>query len=453
MMDINLTDSFIQDLICFSQREFSVEVNNEVDKCLVDYFGVTLAGIVEGAGRFEKIFELYGKPEGNCAVVGTSIKTIPSLAALINGIHGHTVELDDGERYAMMHPGVVVIPALLSAYTAFDLDYSSFRKGVICGYEACIRISAALQPGLKDKGFHATGVVGSMGATLGILLALGSTEEVLKSGLASAATSASGILRVIKDVSKLKPFNAGKAASNGIESAFVALSGFIGPNEVLGGDLGFMNMFSNESKLGFLKIKSDDEPKILGIYRKPYAACRHAHPAIEAALIIREKRNVSFSDIKEVLVSTYFWAVGSHDHIFIEGINSAKMSTPYAVAAAFFYGSANLSEFTLEKINNDEVLNLTAKVKIIEDPLKTGLVPKERGATVRVITYSGEEFDYTINLPKGEPECPLSLEEIEIKYHQLASYAGYSDNDIKKSLKLLYSHNIKNLLNHISLAK
>ncbi len=58
---------------------------------------------------------------------------------------------------------------------------------------------------------------------------------------------------------------------------------------------------------------------IEGIYLKPYAACRHCHPAIEAAICLRENHNLDYESVAAVRVITYDLAVFGHDHSDVRG--------------------------------------------------------------------------------------------------------------------------------------
>lgn len=98
---------------------------------------------------------------------------------------------------------------------------------------------------------------------------------------------------------------------------------------------------------------------IMKSYTKPYASCRYTHPAVEAAIHLRDK--VKVSDVEEINVRTYDLAVSGHDHTDIPGSYSAKMSIPYATAAGLIYGKAGLQEFTEDAVVGIEIINLTKK--------------------------------------------------------------------------------------------
>ena len=409
-MTDNLTDRFIDYLLKLYRSGFPDSAILKAKYCLLDYLGVTMAGAAE----------LRSKTKAFSDNPHTDI----FKEALLNGIHAHQLELDDGHRYGMIHPGATVISALLPWVRQEGLTGKDLLAGIIMGYEAAIRLASALQPNMKDKGYHATGTCGTIGAAMGAAFASGYSTDQLKSTLAAACTSASGILEIIRDGSELKPYNAGQAAANGLLAATIGKTGLQGPNDMLGGTHGFIKVMGGNLKNDFLQ--EADSLAIERIYVKPYAACRHCHPPIEAVQKIISANKISVAEIQSVEVQTYLWAVHLHDHTEIEGVTSAKMSTPFSVAITFVTGKAGIEEFTTASIQDPEVIALTKKVKVYKDEEMTKLVPHKRGALVTAVMRDGQKFSERVDLPKGEPENPLSHEEIKKKFFSLALYGGKS---------------------------
>ncbi|NLN26068.1 MAG: MmgE/PrpD family protein [Bacteroidetes bacterium] len=435
-MSKNLTDEFTEGLYKLSKQDFSGTVIREAKNCLLDYIGVTIVGAKIIKEKSLKSIEVLGDV-GDCSIVGLETRSSIQTAMLFNGIHAHIVELDDGHRVAMMHPGAPVISALLPLAQQKNISGIDFLRGIILGYEASIRLASVLQPSMKDKGFHGTGIAGTIGAAVGIATALKFSKEQMKDAISAAVTSASGILKVIKDISELKPYNVGNAARNGYIAAMLGLTDFKGPKDVFGGKLGFLMMMSENYNKEFLQFKENEKLSILSIYRKPYAACRHCHSPIEAALNIKKTHQLDINRIKSVNIETYYWAVGGHDHVDVIGINSAKMSTPYSVAVALVKSKAGLSEFTTEIINNTEVINLAKKVKVKSSEELTLLVPHKRAAILNIETNDGLIYTERVDYPKGEPENPITDEELKEKFFSLMQYSEKSHHESQKLMQIV----------------
>ena len=164
---------------------------------------------------------------------------------------------------------------------------------------------------------------------------------------------------------------------------------------------------------------SNDRYEIERIYRKPYAACRHCHPAIEAALKIKHNHGLMANDIASVLVETYKLAVGGHDHKSIQGVASAKLSTPFSVALALVKDQAGIDDFNLANIHDNTILDLCQRVDVIVNDELTSWSPQKRAAIVSITTDEGNTYSWEVDYPKGEPENPMTRSEVEEKYKSL----------------------------------
>ena len=338
----------------------------------------------------------------------------------------------------MMHPGAPVITALLAVAGSQKLTGERFLKGIVVGYEAAIRLASAIQPGHKLKGYHATGTCGTIGAAVAIAVALGYSAEQMKAVVSAAATDATGVLEVIDDGSRLKPYNIGRAAVAAINAAFIGGAGLNGPDDILGGKRGFFKVMAQDVKQEYVVEGFGDKYAIEMIYRKPYAACRHCHAAIEAAMNAAKGQNISLDEIESVQIETYGLAVGGHEHTEVRGTSSAKMSTPYSVAAGLVCGKADFQQFEDMYLNNGDILSIAKKVMVVESPELSALVPAKRAAIATIRTKS-QVFTNRVDYPKGEPENPITRSELENKYLSLAQAAGKTEGYANQVLEAIWN--------------
>ncbi len=429
-MKQNITDIFVDNLIQFSKQEFSSEAILHAKKCVLDYIGVTLAGAKEYKYEEDLLLDTWMGEKGVSTIIGRSEKISSSVAALINGISSHAVELDDGQRFGNIHPGAPVISALLSVGEINNLSLKDLWIGVLTGYECILRLACSIQPSHKLKGFHATGPCGTIGAAMGLAAMLQFNRNQFKSTLSTACTSASGILEMIEGDTQLMPYNAGHAAMSGVVSAAIGKAGFKCPEDALGGNRGFLKCFSSDANLDLL-VDFSGEPYYPTNYFKLYAACGHCHSGIDAALKMRNQELFSIEDVESIVVETYKLAIQGHDHNVIDGVNSAKMSIPYSVAVALLKGTAGLAEYNENAIKDEKLINLTSKVTVKENEAITKQAPAKRISVVTVNTRHGC-FSEKVVFPKGQPENPLSMDEIIRKYRECASFSGLSDSQIQR---------------------
>lgn len=438
-MSINITDQFIDDLYDLSHQDFSVSVLRQFKRCLLDYLGATIAGAFLLKDKNEKILANLGGGNGTATVIGFNRKTNIQNAVFLNGLSSHAAELDDGVRFGMIHPGAPIFSALLPVAEKENLSSSDLFRGAVVGYETAVRLSRAIQPSHYKCGYHPTATCGAIGAAMGIAAMLRFTKSQMKATLSAATISASGTLKVLEGSSELKPFNVGQAASTGLMAAIMARSGFNGPHDSLSGSAGFFNMMSQEFDLVQLETGESKTLGIQQVYVKPYAACRHAHPAIEATLKIRLNHRLLTENISKIIISTYDSVIGRHDHKKIFGISSAKMSIPFSVAVALKTGRAGIEEFNDENINDLEICSLIEKIEIYSDKVLSKLVPGKRVAIVEISTSKGLCFNERVDHAWGEPENPLTDNEIIEKFSSLATYAHKSQTEGHKIIQIVWN--------------
>ncbi len=399
----NLTNAYIAYLLKKADR-ITKQQRQRASACLLDYLAVTEAGAKKNKARWQSA--LPNLPKGNAPLLGYDRTTDGKTAALINGFNAHSLELDDGQRFAMIHLGASVISTLLSVRADFKLSKERLALGIIMGYEAACRVAVAMQPSHKQRGFHTAGTCGTVGAAIGAAFALEHDDDQLKRVLTLALGSAAGMLELQEQQSELKPYTVGRAAMDGLTAAMMGKTDFLCPDDMLGGERGFYKLYAD----------AWDPDKLLGeqpyfeidrIYVKPYVSCRHSHSAVEAALALHEK--VRGKEIEGVLVETYRLGVKGHDHTQISGVASAKLSTPYAVAAALLRGRADLSVF--EPLD-EEVLALCVRVEVTENRELTLESPQKRVAVVTVRLADGTVLTHRVDSAKGDPENPMTNREL-----------------------------------------
>lgn len=436
---MNTTDLFIQDIMAFSKREFPISILNQVKYTMIDYIGATLAGAKETEAQFKNFLE---EEKGQFYPVGVDEPTSLLRAVFLNGYNSHVLEMDDGHRFGMLHLSATIYSAMLVIAQKEKLDFQHFSKGVIVGFEVATRLAMAVQPSHKQKGYHATGTCGVCGVAMAIGVALDFDLQEMKNALSAAATSAGALLEVIVGKSQMKPYNIANAVQNGVMAAYFGKADFCGPDDILGGERGFLSVLADEIDISKLKILDQDRYCIKQIYMKPYAACRHCHAPIEGALSIAKKFEIDYREIDSVVINTYKLAVYGHDHSDITGMNSAKMSIPYSVAVALVSKSANIEDFKGVNLHNDDILELCKKVKTYENKEFTAISPGIRGAHVKVILKNGRTYEERVDYAKGEPENPIELNELKEKYFTLAMHGGKTEEETRQILEKI--NNIEN---------
>ena len=163
---------------------------------------------------------------GPCRVIGTSLRTTPTNAALMNGYLGYALDVESHHGPAVAHAAAAVLPAALAIGELAQASGRQLLEALVLGIEEDCRVSLAVGPNdLYARGFHPTSVAGSFGAAAaaGHLLHLDAAGAACAFGL--AASQAGGLLAWADDhTEESRPFNPAMAARNR-ETASVGVSG------------------------------------------------------------------------------------------------------------------------------------------------------------------------------------------------------------------------------------
>ena len=427
MNTINITDCLVDHLFEMSQRTLPKRIMEQARLCAMDYVGCATAGARMMEKQNRQFLADVARQGGNSTVIGHETKTTLHNAAFLNAMNAHATELDDGHRLGMIHLGASIFSTLMPVAELEGVDKENVLRGAVVGYEAAVLSAMAMQPSHKMRGYHTSGTCGTIGAAMAIAAALHFTKHEMKNVLSAAVAGAAGLLEMQEDDSELKPYNLAHAAVSGITAAYAALAGYSGPSDPMGGKRGLLAVMSENPNIEVLTHFTEDRYEIERIYRKPYAACRHCHPAIEAALRIKREHGLMVNDIASVRVETYKLAVGGHDHKSIQGVASAKLSTPFSVALALVKDQAGIDDFNLANIHDSIILDLCRRVEVIVNDELTSWSPQKRAAIVSITTIGGNKYSWEVDYPKGEPENPMTRSEVEEKYKLLTKDSNKND--------------------------
>lgn len=426
MTNLNLSklNSFINAIDIVKKTPIPFSVLFRAKFALLDYIGVTLAGYNDQRVKVNKLIHSLGDEIGRIYPIGISVPMGISSAVFLNGLNGHALDFDDGTNAGIIHLGSPIFSVLLALAQKYDFSGEELLRAAVVGYETSFTMARSIQPVHKQRGYHATATCGLLGIAMASSIVLGFDENKTKQALSTAALSATGTLKVLEDASQLKPYNVGKTALLGLVAVQMADAGFRGPEDAFSGVAGYLNQMYGNENIDFVPCLLDGTYAIEKAYIKPYAACRYTHPSIDVALELRKRRQVLEDDIDSVVIKTYMLAVKNHDHTEIKGSASAKMSIPYNFAVTYLTGRTGMDAFTPEILGSSSVQRLTGKIKVEEDAQMTSLFPKQTVASVSIKFRDGSVLEGRSILPKGEPENPMTEEEVIGKFTNLAVYGG-----------------------------
>lgn len=380
---------------------------NRARLLLLDWTGCAVAGRAEPAGV--KIAAAFADEAGRCTRIGSSPASA-QMAALHNGCLGNVLEMDDVDKRAVLHAAPTVIPAALAMAEHVGADVADLLDAIVIGYEATIRIGRAVGPG-HYAFWHNTATCGPFGAAAAACHLLPGSDLVSALGL--AGTQSAGLWQTRHESGSMaKQLHAGHAAQVGVQSALLSAQGFQGPRSILEGEQGFFKAL----------CPGGDPQDVLADYSdwllhetslKPYPACRHAHPAIDAALSATDTGG-------PITVRTYADALKFCDRPSPETAIEAKFSLQHSVAVCLNKGVPELSDFELDAIADHAATR--ARVSVARNTDFDAAYPAHYGASVEI---GGQISTATDAL--GDPEVPMTGQQVRDKAAGLMTYGGMDD--------------------------
>lgn len=226
-----------------------------------------------------------------------------AMAGLVAGAACDALGLDDFDEVTRIHPGAVVVAAVLGAVAAADTPVAGdvLLHGVVTGYELTCRFGELAQAwSLHDRGWHPTGVCGTVGAAGGVAVARG-VEPGAAVGL--AASLASGVFE-LDGLGAVKGLQTGWAAQSAIAPASMVAAGYRAAPTVLDGPKGLLRALGCAAPTeDDVAAALSDDPRIKRVSFKPFSHFTDLHPATAALLEILRDDDIAPEEIAEIEVA------------------------------------------------------------------------------------------------------------------------------------------------------
>ena len=396
----------------------AAEVLHHAKRAVVDWYAAWIPGAVQApATLLEKAFADDLDRGSSELALGRLATT--RTAALINGTAAHTVEVDDIYREAIYHPGAPTIAAALAQAQASQASGLDFLTAVVAGYEISTRIGATLGRA-HYRYWHNTGTVGTFGAAAAVASLLRLDSTAYTHALCTAATMAAGLQQAFRMDSMSKPLHAGHAAQAGLMAAQMAREGVIGSLDVLDGEAGLGQAMSNGPDWSPALATLGQRFNITTMTFKNHACCGHTFAAIDGALALQRTLNIDADQIRKIQVATYRPALDVAGNMSPRTAAEARFSVAYVVAHALLYGSVRLAAFSDERLADPRVRSLMTRIELTVDEGLDHAFPRQRAARVSIETVDGRRTEHLQPTRKGDPDAPLSDDDLSDKFLELA---------------------------------
>lgn len=396
-----------------------------------DLIGVTIPGAEEPVTR-TVLTAVKDWGTGPCTVIGAGIGLAAPWAALVNGTAAHALDFDDNFDPAKAHASAVLVPAILALAEQEQASGAACLDAYIVGLQIMGRVGQGLNPAHRNRGWHATGTVGALGAAAACARLLRLSECEAAHALSIATSMAGGFMSQFG--TSTKPVHAGLAAKAGIMAASLARGGLDAGADTLDGPTGMNRLMVGPDYEALrdaltsvehgqtmrFETQAVGEPLLIlssGLKLKRFPNCGSAHRAMDGLLQLQEKHGFAAGDIAEIRIE----APASHLRNLMYQAPAdpaqAKFSLEHALAVIALRGRCGLADFEPHAVV-DPAIRALYQV-ICRAPVEKG--EGEFPTRVEVTLKSGLRDSIEVSMPVGSLAAPMSDEQRREKFDQCAA--------------------------------
>ncbi len=357
--------------------------------------------------------------EGNSTVLGRKRKTSAPLAAFVNATLMHGVQQED--TYRGLHPGPHTIPAAIAIGEEREGNGASLLESIVAGYEINLHVGEAFAKYTSPNGWRGTTIYGVLGVAATSAKMLGLDSLQIADALSHSTNMAGGLMQCWLEGTPEWLYASGLAAQNGLVSALLAERGANGARSSFAGPKGFLKAFC-----GLVPEEAEELPDKMAkefltpkATLKPYSVITSILPVIHNVVVLREREDISWDDIKSIEI-----VAGprvTHGPLAASILDSgpyvnktqAYKSLPCATGIALRFGT--VLPHTVSKYENKDVSTLATLVDV-----KMNESYESFYNSVEILTDDGSKYSI-----EGEDFPSLSPEEVRENLLFVASeYVG-----------------------------
>ncbi|HUB43657.1 MAG TPA: MmgE/PrpD family protein [Acetobacteraceae bacterium] len=361
-------------------------------------------------------------------------------AAQVNAVMSDAAASDDSDLRNIVHCGTPLTAASLAMAEHTGASGEAVLRAIVVGYEAAGRISAAITPGFRDRGFHGcVGAVFAAATSSSMLLRLDAAR--LAQAIALAATSIGG-LATAADTSVAREYHAGLATLLGVNAAQAASRGYRVELAILEARRGFFEAFGGAdgaaAGAAALAGLSESWDIVTDMAIKLVPGGHPYHAIAEAAANAAQAGDIAAADIISIVIARPGMTALTgplHPRNLIDMAHSpAYFAAAGAADRTFAWQHAGS-----EKIADPVIHRLIDLVRVGDPPPGADAAAYRQGATVTIQSHDGRAATSTVLVPKGAGALGIAWDDVDAKYRALMPASGLAAPAIEASLAIIHA--------------
>lgn len=423
-------------ILSLTLEKMPEEAVNAAKTHFVDGLACMFFGMNSRSVKFALAYDRDSGSTGDCLFPNAEgYRTGVESCAMLGAISAHSNDFDDMSTALNGHPSALLVPVVFALAQKYPCTGRDMLLAYIAGVETDAIIGKIFASGGYYKGWNTTCFLGVIGAVAAAGRMMGLDRNQMVSAIGIAVNEASGFKANFG--TPAKDLAIGSSARKAIMAAACANHGMTASADVFEGPFGLLQSFGiNDTEMA-MEIFSAHTSDFIdpGLVMKPYPSCRGNHSGIDAAAELVARYGITAKDVKRVLCYVDQAAYDTDRYAHPTTPDQAKFSLAFCIGKIVSGGKITPQDFTGDEIADKSALAFIEKVQI---ECRPELFSESRfGTEVRMELTDGRTLSEKVCFAKGDPNKPMTDEEIEEKLRScLATALGEDRADAAaKTLK------------------
>ncbi len=218
--------------------------------CVIDAIAVSLFGSSLPWSKSVEVFAQHVGSNGSSTILTPQLRRSSApAAALANGTFAHAFEFDNLRQPSVgVHPGSTATVGALAVAEEYGVSGRDFLTALVAGNECMLRTGLAAKQTSELMGFHAPGQTGVFGSAIAASRIMNHDAHRTTMAIGISGSLCSGLLAFAKagNGGMVKRLHMGRAAEGGVTAAYLAARGFEGPDVLLEGKFGYLDVYARD---------------------------------------------------------------------------------------------------------------------------------------------------------------------------------------------------------------
>ncbi len=418
-MATGITNALVDYAQNLKYEDIPPEVLERTKHMLLDFLGVAYGGLRTGESSgpvIDGVLDLASGAAGESAVLGRPERLPAHYAALLNATFAHSMDFDDTHRDAVIHIGTPLFATLLALADEHEVSGRDFLTAAVIGYDVTGKVGKAHGGSVHARGFHPTATTGIFGCSAAGARLLGYSAQQTANAMGLNVSQSAGSTQFLENGSWNKRFHTGLAAHNAVMSLVMARHDYLGATSPIEGSRGYFALYAGEgADAGRALDGLGSDFEVMNTAVKPYPCCRYSHATIDAVADIVRAESLASPDIDAIEIAMGETGYGLvADPAEMKRVPSNVVEGQFSVyfAAAATAGKGAYAWDAYDRLSDAEVRRLMQRTSVTLDArFGSGME-----SIISLRTADGRTIERNVPYPKGEPENPMTWEEMQAKF-------------------------------------